>query len=176
MPDHPGEREGRLSVWMLVAAVAIMALAGGGGMLRYFTAVPATATIAPSVAGEPITSLGEYRSPDGDTLLILMETVDAKGIIVEAKRLKKLGGCARWQVDATQPWHFMFGQDGSVWGFSSDQGPHHWHSGPVTTGLTIIGIGGGWQGMPESFLASLPQEHRDVHAQWLANQKVARQP
>jgi hypothetical protein len=173
--DGPSRHSARSGHWIL-AIGAVVVLAGSAWLLKIATSSRVVDPVVISAAGEPIKSVGEYRSPDGRTLLILMETVDAKGVIVEAKYQAEPPASARWQIDATQPWYFMFGEDSKLWGYASDQGPHSWHATSEGSAMTTPGIHGGWSGVPESYLKLLPQEHRDVHAQWLANQNVARQP
>lgn len=123
-------------------------------------------------SGQLITATGKYRSPDGATVLTLRNSDDETMVNVEVSYREGTPQFAgsKWQIDATQPWMFIFDTDNKLWGYSSGIGPHSWQATPEASTFSEIGIGGGWSGIPESFLQLLPERSRDIHAQWLAKQ------
>ena len=152
--------------YLLMVTTALAVLIGIGLCWQYWAAEPRIAS------GQAITATGKFRFPDGATVLTLRQSEGEQTVNVEVSSREGTPqfGASHWQIDGTQPWIFTFGTDNKLWGYSSDLGPHSWHATPEASTFTNIGINGGWSGIPESFLESLPEQSRDIYAQWLAKQ------
>lgn len=130
----------------------------------------------PTFAGELITAVGHYRSPNGTTILTLEQSSDGQTLSV---RVAKHEGspdyaASKWDIDGTKQWFFIFDKNDKLWGYAADIGPHSWQATPEANTFTNIGIHGGWAGTPKSFLQSLPDRPRQTYLQWLEDQSESR--
>lgn len=128
--------------------------------------------VRPVAVGELVMTTGEFRSPDGTTVLSLKLSDDRRSINAWMTRQVGSDKTAQvgWTIDAAQPWIFTFDRAGKVWGYWPPDGTHTWQATLVADTTTRVGEGGGWDDVPESFLLSLPEEERDSYLIWREQQ------
>lgn len=150
----------------LLVVATLAAFTGAIGLAAWWHYQPRG---RPTFAGEAITVAGRYRSPNGTTILTLEQSSDGQTLNVRVSKHEgspdHSGG--NWEIDSDKRWLFTFDENDKLWGYSGDRGPHSWQTTTEGTGFTIIGIGGGWAGAPESFIKSLPEGHHRTYMRWL---------
>jgi hypothetical protein len=160
--------------WLPGAALALVAVPVLAGVIGALVLLGSQARVPRVAAGQLLNSLGTYESPDGATVLSLQPSQGTLlDVAVSSHEGTAHASSARFQFDGSKPWLFAFGPDGTLWSYIADQGPtslHSYESSPSGSGVTTIGVYGGWDDIPAPFLKALPEELQAIHEQWLAKQ------
>lgn len=121
--------------------------------------------------GEVIDTLGEYRSRNG-RLRVLVGPSDPPGSI----QWKTSGSdsSTRLDFDASADWFATIDQDDRAWLYTSTEGVIVFDELPPASSTTQVGAGGGWEGIPATFLEKLPDKHRADYETWVKKKGVLR--
>lgn len=140
------------------------------GLLMSSTAYVVWKQYQPQIVqpGEIIDSPGEYQLPGGRVLVSLTPAGSAGEIQWKASSPHASGAM---KVDAASDWFCSIDQYERAWLFDPQHGVYHWNETPGGgSRTTSVGVGGGWQGVPDTFLEKLPDKHREDYQEWASQQ------
>lgn len=112
-----------------------------------------------------IDEAGIYESPRG-TQIVNVSREDG-GRLKIAVAWRKGGGGATTPFQANSDWFMCFDSDDRLWTYVPEQDRHlcHcWYTTDKSSGTLTAGELGGWQGVPQSFLARLPESAKATYA------------
>jgi len=119
--------------------------------------------------GEIVDTLGEYRSPNG-RLQVSIGPGDSAGKIQWMTAARN--SSTKLNFDASDDWFATIDQDDRAWLYASKDGVFVFDELPPASATTKVGVGGGWKGIPETFLEKLPEKHRTDYETWAENEGV----
>lgn len=102
--------------------------------------------------------VGRYESPQGTQVVTVSR--EEGGTVQMAVTNSYGGGGSMKAIHANSAWFMCFDADDRLWVYLPDQNPrycHCWYADKKGSGVRTAGELGGWQGIPEAFLARLPE-------------------
>lgn len=122
-----------------------------------------------------ITNVGRYTSPNGQRVLNVWREKDGR-LMFFVKDQKGSGGVAK-SFDPGSHWLLCWDDQDRLWSYVPEQDTncHYWYWGVSEVGSCHVGETGGWDGIPESFLARLPERVRAVYENFRATQKKSKE-
>jgi hypothetical protein len=75
--------------------------------------------------------------------------------------------------EANSDWLMCWDFKDRLWTYIPEQDGQYcrcWYSSEKGSGTTLVGEFGGWDGIPEAFLANLPEKMKAIHATYASNQ------
>ena len=131
---------------MMVAAVAALIAAGGS-------------ELPPTPADQVITTVGEYVAPGGDARVRIDEVGTGELNFV----FESASGSQRpaKPFPSTRQWMMAWGDRGRLWTYVEGDAVRVWYANGQASGSIRVGVFGGWEDVPRTFLARLPVSERE---------------
>ncbi len=123
-----------------------------------------------------IEQTGRYRLSSGPHVADVWEVAEGalKFAVYREQREGRDGGGPAKSFQGESDWFLCWDSQGRLWSYVPEQdlqGCRCWYSDDASSGSRYVGTGGGWEGIPESFFARLPDEVKETYKIYLKEQR-----
>ena len=150
----------------LIVAIAVIAFVG------IVIAVREESRLRATPANVVITKAGRYLSPNGTHVL---EVWPQEGGLLKYYVSGKTGGGGPTKpFSPKSEWFMCWDSQDRLWAFVTEQDPKYcsyYYSNDKESGGCTVGEFGGWDGIPDSFLARLPDATKAIRANYLKSRE-----
>jgi hypothetical protein len=147
------------------------------GLAMFCIAILVIRSAAPKclAANVLIEKAGQYRSPDGSCVVNMKEEDGGKLSFVFYRQDKGRPGAGPANpFRANSGWLMCWDSQNRLWTYVPEQDGEYcrcWYANEESTGTRRVGKLGPWQGIPEAFLARLPDTLKKAYEAYVESQR-----